>query len=588
MGYDWLMRVVPSSLSCSVAVVGGSLLLAPPALAGWTSPRSLPFEGFTPAAAAIDARGRGAVVGATRTVNPADGQEISAVVTARLRNGTALGPPRPELLGLEVDDLDVDPAGASVVAGDRAAAPVPGPDGSVTYPPDVPEIVAREALAPFGAAVPPAPPARNATLRVARNGNGDLAAAWQIEDGTVLVSVRRRGGGFENPTVMSQPGVGGLRIALAGDRTVVAGWVRDSAAEVRVREPDGTAGVGSVLGGSLGEQRSAEVAVAAGDGGRVLAAAAIPVPGQDLHQMVSVDRPGRGAFAGRKLLDTARIVDSPQASISGRERLVAWRRGNGANLAYVRAAGRRGSKPLRALRIGRVVGAKGVSGDRAVDPDVRAAVAPDGGAVVAFNYHGAVHAAVRPPRARSFDAPRAVSALGGGAIPDGQGSGNATGQPLAVARGGRAILAFPRIGDLRPQVAILRRGGQDRSTRKGAIPPKLRWGRPSFDLSSRPARVVIPLDCDRACRTSFRIRASGVGRNGRGGATSTTTVRRVISRKGSRQLVEFVSLSFDRFLRNNAGRTLIRIRFGATAATRYGGQTALETRQYTDLQVPAG
>lgn len=568
------MRVVP--LSVSALAIGSSLLFAPPALAGWTSPRSLPYEGFSPVSAAIDPRGRGAVVGDTATVDPATGDVISGIVTARLRGGTALGPPRTELLGVSANDLDVDASGASVISARRFLPGVPNPDGSVTTFPEAQQIISRETLAPFGVPIDPAPAARTGSLLVARNGVGDLAAAWQLEDGTVLATVRRKGGGFENPTILSQAGVSGLTIAFARDRTVVAGWVRDSAAEVRVREPDGSAGVGSILGGAPGETRNVQVAVAAGDGGRALAAASIPVPGQDLQQLVSVDRPARGAFAGRKLLDTAKDLSAPQASIGGRERLVAWRRGNGANLAYVRAAGRRGSKPLRLLRLGRVVGAKGVSGDRVIGTNVRAAVASDGGAVVAFNYHGAVHAAVREPGRKRFAAPRAVSALGGGTI---SGGSFPVGHPLAVARGGRAILAFPRVGDLRPQVAVLRRGGKDRSTRKGAIPPKLQWGRPSFDLTSNPARISIPIDCDRACRTSFAFSATGRGTSG------TATVRRVVSRKGSRTLVGFVTPRFDRFLRRNDGRTLRSTRIVATAVTRYGGQTT-ERRIYRDLAVP--
>jgi len=565
------MRVVPLSVPALTAV-GASLLLAPAADAGWTTPRSLPYDGFSPAAASIDARGRGAVVGNTDTIPGPGRLRQPVVVTARLRRGTALGPPRPDLYALYASDLDVDAAGASVVAG---GAQYPDTTSTAVVPQ---QIAVREAGAAFGTPFPPAPDARDASVRVARSARGDVAVGWLAADGAVHVQRRARDGATTPVAAVSAPNATGLRVAIGDDGTIAAAWIREGFAEVRVVEPDGAPGAAAVLGGG-GTGTAPEIAVAAGAGGRVLAAASIVPAGQTAPQLVAIDRPGRGSFAAPKVLDASPLVDSPAVSVSGAERLVAWRRGNGGNLSYVRAAGRRGSKPLRPVRVPRVLGAKGVVNDREINAGVRAAVAGDGGAVVAFSYHSGVHAAVRAPGRRSFAAPRAVSALAGGALPAGFSTSVEAGRPLAVARGGRAILAFAR-PDGRPQVAVLRRSGRDRSTRRGAKPPVLRWGRPSIDLTTQPARISIPIDCDRACRTSFRFNIRGAT-----GGSAIVTVRRVIPRKGSRTLVGPVSASADRVLRRSAGRRLRTTTVNASAATRYGGQVT-ERRTYRDLEVP--
>lgn len=562
------MRVVPLS-SSALTAVGASLLLAPAAHAGWTTPRSLPFyDGFSPAAASIDAQGRGAVIGNVDLRPTATQPRQAAVVTARLKNGTALGPPRADFPGLYTSDLDVDPAGASVVAGSGL---YPNPGSDLISPQ---QIAVREALNGFGAPFGPAPEARDTSLRVARNARGDVAVGWNAVDGAVHVFRRAKNGAVTPVVAISAPGATALHLAIGTDGTIGAAWIREGLAEVRAVDPDGTPGEGmSTLGAG-----ASDVAVAAGSGGRVLAAAAVvPAAQPTLHQLVAVDRPRKGPFAAARVVDTAPVVDSPAASVSGRERLVAWRRGNGANLSFVRAAGRRGSKPLRPVRVPRILGAKGVSNDRSVTAGVRAAVAADGGAVVAFAYHSSIQTAVRPPGHRAFDAPRAVTGLGGGSLPDGYDYTTSTGRPLAVARRGRGILTFSRLTDGAPQVVVLRRGGRDRSTRKGAKPPVLRWGRPSFDASKVPARLIIPIDCDRACRTTFRV--TFVGRN-----STTQTVHRVIPRKGSRKLVAPASAGLQRFLARNAGRK-VRATISSYASTRYGAQV-FERRIYRDLQLP--
>ncbi|WP_026910870.1 hypothetical protein [Patulibacter minatonensis] len=556
------MRAVPpprSSLIVGGLVLAG-LVVAPAAQAGWTTPRSLPGDGFAPVAVAIDGRGNGAVLGQTDP-SPTAGDRV--VLGARVLRGTAVGSRRTDLAGLSAIDLDVDARGSSAVVGSRVAPP-----GSAEfYAP--PELDVRGAGAAFGPPIGLPAPAGSTTLRTARNARGDVAVGLTAVDGTSYLQVRPAGGELSAPVAVSAPGSSALSIAIGDDGTTIAGWLRDGVAEVRVREPDGTTPSGSILGAP-----ATDVAVAAGSRGRVLAAAVAQPAGQPLRQLIAVDRPGPGAFAGPRVLDTAAVVDSPAVAVAGSERLVAWRRGPSELNTAVRAAGRRGAKPLRTVRVPRVINAKGVAGDRTISPSVRAAVAEDGGAVIAFGYHDAVHTAVRTPGRRSFDAPRAVSALGGGNLPglfDGPSS-----RPLAAARGGRAILAFPRVSDGRPQVAVLRRGGRDRSTRSGARPPVLRWGRPVFDLSTTPGRVRIPVDCSRACRATFPLRVTG---GGSGSQTATVLLRR----RGARTLDVGLTARFDRAIRRRASST-VTLRVRASATTRYGGRTS-ETRTYRRFPV---
>jgi hypothetical protein len=558
-----MRAVLPSRSSL---LVGGLVLTglagAPTAHAGWTTPRTLPGDGFSPAAAAIDARGNGAVLGST---DPTPAQGDAVVLGARVLRGTAISGRRSDLAGLSVTDLDVDARGSSAVVGSRHAPP----GASSYYLP--PELDLRGAGAAFGPPLGLPAVEGSTSLRTARNARGDVAVGLTAVDGVSYLMVRPAGGVLSAPVAVSAPGSTGLTVAIGDDGAAIAGWLRDGVAEVRVREPDGSTPTGSTLAAS-----ASDVVVAAGSGGRMLAAAIAQPAGQLLRQVIAVDRPRPGPFAAPRVLDTAAVVDAPSVSVAGKERLVAWRRGPSDLNTAVRAAGRRGSKPLRSVRVPRVINAKGVAGDRAISPAVRAAVAGDGGAVIAFEYHGTIHTAVRTPGRRTFDAPRAVSAIGGGTLPAGLGGGGASSRPLAVARGGRAILAFTRTTDARPQVAILRRGGRDRSTRSGARPPVLRWGRPAFDLSTTPGRVRIPVDCSTACRTTFRLRVSG-------NAGTAGTVSVLLRRRGARTLDVGLSPRFDRVLRARAGK-LVTLRVTVSATTRYGARTS-EGRIYRSFAV---